>query len=276
MGIKKLILGSGKVASIFYSLDRENTVVVSRRECDITHKEEILSVIEKHSPSIIINCAARTNLEYCEEYMMDALCVNTMGAVNVLNTCSEKNIKFVHISSGCLFDGNDVVSTEESIPTPGVWYTWTKKWADEAITSHSYKDVLILRPRQLVSSVAHPSNLITKFLGFKEISAIDELNSITCIEDLFEMMEHLLSCNATGVFNCANTEVVTPYEISLMIKEYINPALIVKKISYDKLLAMLPNRRVNTVLSVEKLMNTGYTPRTAKEAIVWCLENYEK
>ena len=90
MGIKKLILGSGKVASIFYSLDRENTVVVSRRECDITRKEEILSVIEKHSPSIIINCAARTNLEYCEEYMMDALCVNTMGAVNVLNACSEK------------------------------------------------------------------------------------------------------------------------------------------------------------------------------------------
>ena len=273
---KKIILGSGKVSKVFYSLDKENTIIIPRTECDITRIEEVDRIIEKHRPDVVINCAARTNLEYCEESKSDALCVNTLGPVNVLNSCAKKNIKFVHISSGCLFDGNKVLSTEKSEPSPSVWYTWTKKWADEAILNHFYKDVLILRPRQLVSKVAHPSNLITKFLGFKEISAIDEANSITCIEDLFEMMEHLLDCDSTGIFNCANTEIITPYEISLMIKRQLNPQMSVKKVSYEELLKRMPNRRVNTVLSVEKLISTGYTPRTAKEAVDWCLKNYEE
>ena len=274
--MKKLILGSGKVSQIFYSLDPDNTRVVPRTECDITEYDEVLSALRRYSPEVVINCAAKTNLEYCEEEKALALCVNTLGPVNVINACNNLKIKLVHISSGCLFDGNDKMSTEDSEPTPSVWYTWTKKWADEALLSHKYDNVLILRPRQLVSKEVHPSNLITKFLGFDEITAIDEENSITCIEDLYEMMEHLLAKKETGVFNCANSGITTPYEISLMIKERLKPEIKVTKVKYEELLEKMPNRRVNTILSIEKLVASGYMPRHAKDAVMWCLENYDK
>ena len=33
--------------------------------------------------------------------------------------------------------------------------------------------------------------------------------------------------------------------------------------------------RVNTILSTQKLENSGYIPRSAHDALLWCLQNYE-
>lgn len=274
--MKKLVLGNGKVANILFSSDKKNTIIAPRSECNIIISDEIEKAIHLHNPDIVINCAAKTNLEYCEDNKSDALVTNTLGVMNVLEKCSKFNKKLVHISSGCLFDGNEKVSTEDSNPTPKVWYTWTKKFADDIITGHEYKNTLILRPRQLITRVNHPSNLITKFLRLKNIPAIDEANSITCIEDMIEMLNHLLEKDETGIYNCANTGTVSPLQIALMIKEHLDSTMIVTKISYEQLLKNLPNKRVNTILSVDKLIKSGYTPRPAIEAIEWCLKNYEK
>ena len=108
-----------------------------------------------------------------------------------------------------------------------------------------------------------------------KIEAIDEDNTVTCIEDFCEMVAHLIAIDATGIFNTANTGITSPYSIAKKIKEKLNPDFEVKKISYEKLLKNLPNRRVNTILSVDKIIETGYTPRNCEDAIDWCLENYE-
>ena len=85
------------------------------------------------------------------------------------------------------------------------------------------------------------------------IGSIDEPNSLTCIEDFSLMIDHLLGIDATGVYNCANPGLVSPLEIARSVKEFLNPNLEVKEVSYEELLKILPNRRVNTILSIEKL-----------------------
>jgi len=269
--MKRLIFGKGKVSDI---ISDKGDVVLSRQDCDISNIDQVLSSIDSTRPDVVINCAAKTNLENCQEDKISAFSSNTAGVLNVLQACSNKGIKLVHVSSGCLFDGNDKVSTELSLPSPAVWYTWTKTWADQIIQNFGYDNFLILRPRQLISSIPHPTNMITKFSKMSYIPAIDEDNSLTCIEDFKEMIDHLISQDERGVFNCCNTGVVTPYEIAQKIKETINPDLVVEKSSYVDLLGTLPNRRVNTILSCDKLIKTGYHPRSAKEALLWCVENY--
>jgi len=269
--MKRLIFGKGKVSNI---ISRTGDVVLSREDCDICDASRVKNILLQISPDVVINCAAKTNLEYCQENKGEAYMSNTAGIINLLDACSKMNIKFVHISSGCLFDGNGTLSTEESAPTPAVWYTWTKKWADEIIENFGYENYLILRPRQLISRVAHPSNMLTKFSKLEKIRAIDEPNSLTCIEDFGEMIEHLLKIDATGIFNCCNTGVVSPYQIAVMMSQTITPQLEVEHVSYDELLSVLPNKRVNTILSVDKLINAGFQPRSAENALMWCLENY--
>ena len=271
--MKRLILGKGKVSNI---IKKDTDTILSRKDCDITDILSIQEAICEYAPDIVINCAAKTNLEYCQDFKIESFKSNTSGVLNVVESCKRYGIKLVHISSGCLFDGNDFISTEETEPSPAVWYTWTKKWADEIIQNSEYDNYLILRPRQLISKVPHKSNMITKFLSLKEIGAIHEPNSLTCIEDFSLMIDHLLSIDAKGIYNCANTGVVSPHDIALMIKSHIDPGLIVRSVSYERLLENLPNRRVNTILCTKKLENTGYIPRSASDALKWCVENYEK
>jgi dTDP-4-dehydrorhamnose reductase len=76
---------------------------------------------------------AKTNLEWCQDNKKETYEVNTQGPINLIIACKMFETKLVHISSGSLFDGNNSISTENSSPTPAVWYTWTKKWADEFI-----------------------------------------------------------------------------------------------------------------------------------------------
>ncbi len=269
----RLIFGKGKVSSI---ISNRSDVVLSRIDCDISNTRQVRSVIREFRPDTIVNCAAKTNLENCQEDKISAFSSNTAGVLNLLDACSDNNIKLVHISSGCLFDGNSIIATESSSPTPAVWYTWTKTWADQIIQNFGYDNFLILRPRQLISKIPHATNMITKFSKMSRIPAIDEDNSLTCIEDFKEMIDHLLLQDQTGIFNCCNTGTITPYEIAIKIKETINPDLVVEKSSYEDLLKTLPNRRVNTVLSCDKLISTGYNPRSAHDALTWCLENYGK
>jgi len=271
--MKKLIFGKGKVSNI---VKNNEDIVLDRKSCDITDYSQVFKSIQESKAEIILNCAAKTNLEYCQEEKQESFNSNVLGVLNVLRACSELDKKIIHISSGCLFDGNSFISDEKTIPSPAVWYTWTKKWADELIENFGYSNYLILRPRQLISRVPHKSNMLTKFASMNKIPAIDEPNSITCIEDFSEMIDHLVRVDATGIYNCCNTGLLSPYEIAIEVKKSLNSKLEVEKASYEKLLTIMPNRRVNTILSCDKLISTGYEPRDAKDALLWCLKNYDK
>ncbi|MAE82841.1 MAG: hypothetical protein CMB80_08915 [Flammeovirgaceae bacterium] len=271
--MKKLIFGGGKV-SIGLSKFDASYLSFKKDECDISNIEQIRKIVLHYCPDVIINAAAITNLERCEDNKYLSYMSNTLGVCNLMKICEDFKIKFVHISSGCLFDGNSSVFTEASKPDPKVWYTKTKLWADDFIESYGYKDYLILRPRQMMASFSHPTNVITKFLKMESIAAIDELNSITCVEDFCEMVDHLIENNCTGIFNCCNSDYLTPYDLACRIRDKLKNNFDVKKIEYDEFLKIIPNRRVNTLLCIEKLKTSGYVPRSAPEALDWCLENY--
>jgi dTDP-4-dehydrorhamnose reductase len=271
--MKRLIVGNGKVSNV---IRHEGDVILSRPIIDIRSQDSIRAALDEHKPDILINCAAKTNLEECQDNKGNAFQTNSVGTSNLLVECAERKIKFVHISSGCLFDGNKELSTEDSIPTPRVWYTWTKLWADQFILNYGYQDFLILRPRQLFSAFPSKSNLITKFASMSSIKAIKENNSATCIEDLGLMIDHLIGIDARGVFNCANEGFLSPYDMAVEIRDRMNPKLQVDEISYEGLLKILPNTRVNTILSLEKLKSTGFTPRSAHDALVDCIQRYGK
>lgn len=268
----RVIIGDGKVSRI---IRKNDDVILAHKNIEIGSIDSVYAALSKlPANTVVINTAAKINLEWCEANPRDAYLVNTTGALNVMKVCALSSLKFVHLSSGCIFDGNSEESFETSQPSPSAVYTRTKTWADEFISNHGYENYLILRPRQLVSAKAHPTNMLTKFASMQKISAIDESNSITCIEDLSDMIDHLLEKNCTGIYNCANSGVISPYEIALMIKDSLNKNLEVEKIVYEDYLKTLSVKRVNTILNVDKLLSTGFNVRSASDALKWCIKNY--
>lgn len=272
----KVIIGSGKVANIIKN-DEDIIIPHSLIEVkDLTLVETQLSKFPQGT--VVINTAAKINLEWCEENKDEANLVNVIGAINVAKACKSFNHHLVHVSSGCIFDGMETekVYDENDTPTPACWYAITKSNADEKLLSLNYEKITIVRPRQLISPVPNPTNMLTKFIGLKGGNFIDSKNSVTCIEDMKEMIDHLISKRSFGIFNLANSGTSSPYEIAMKIKEKLSPDLNVKKISYNDYLKSLKVKRVNTLLSIDKLLSTGYVPRDTSVAIDWCLEHYGK
>jgi len=267
---KRLIIGDGKVSRI---IRKKDDIVLTRGDCDISSLNSVMSAI-KGFRGVVVNCAAKTNLDWCAENMDEAFRVNTLGPINILKACEENGCKLVHISTGCVFDGNDKVVDENDTPNSKVWYSKTKAYADDYIISYGYNPYLILRPRQMISSTADRTNMITKFLSLRSIGCHSEDNSITCTEDFGLMIDHLLKIDAHGVYNCVNDGTISPYEIAEMIRDYLDPTMVVESISYEKMLSMMPEKRVNVIMSTSKLKASGFTPRHARDALTWCLDNY--
>ena len=86
---------------------------------------------------------------------------------------------------------------------------------------------------------------------------IDTPNTGTVIEDLMEWTLELLQIKPVGILHTANEGWTTPYQIALLLKKYLLPELPVEKISKAQLDKITPNKRVDTVLNVNKLKSMG-------------------
>ncbi len=257
--MKILIFGRGQIGQFYLEHFSKIGWKASLAEADITKPDEIAESIKSANPEVVINTAAKTNLEWCDKNKLEAFEVNVLGANNIADICDRNNIYFVHLSSGCIFssvDENDI-KNEQSIPNPEAYYAWTKVWAEEMVKFKKSTDFkcLILRPRQPVSAKLSDKNMLVKMLTFSKF--VDTPNSGTVIEDFVVWSEQLIKMGATGIYHLANQNWTTPYQIALKIKKYIIPDLEIEKISKDMLNQLTPNYRVDTVLDISKLLNCG-------------------
>ena len=267
MSDKILIFGNGQLGN-FYQRHFTKTGVDSQIAvgADITVPEQVLKAIEDYQPTVVINTAAKTNLEWCAKNKLDAFNINVLGANNIAEVCDQKGVYFIHLSSGCIMasvDENDA-KNEESAPNPISYYSWTKVWSENMIgfkKGPNFK-YLILRPRQPVSAEINYKNMLLKLLTFTKF--IDTPNSGTVIEDLMDWTSIVIDKRITGVLNVANKGWTTPYNIGLLLKKYVLPELPVNKIEKSELNTLTPERRVDTVLDVTKL-----------ESIVGPVKSYE-
>ena len=285
----RIIIGDGKLSK---AIRKSSDVVLCHKDIDVTAEPatiaKILRVADERcyvrdGTVAVINTAAKINLEWCQENTEQAWAVNAVGPLNVAKACDILGFKFVQISSGCIFDGEETgtVYTEESTPSPASFYAVTKAAADVFI-ANAQLDVptLILRPRQLISARPHPTNMLTKFVDVMQKSSesrfITSQNTVTCIEDFSLMIDHLLKVHATGVYNCANHGTISPYEIAVKLKEALNLGKSPSPVDYDSYVKSIAVKRVNTILNVSKLRDTGYPNRSAEQAVDWCIRNYGK
>jgi len=258
--MKILILGNGQIGNSYLqhyrNSDTEAEIAVG---VDVTDAGQLDRAIARFRPDVVINTAAATNLEWCGNNRLQAFNVNALGAGNVARACDMHGARLVHFSSGCIFssvDGTDA-KTEDAAPNPASYYGWTKVWSEELVAFERSADFrpLILRPRQPVSAVASPKNMLIKMLTFAKF--VDTPNSGTVIDDLMVWTDELIARHATGIYHVANAGYTTPFKIAQMIRDHILPDLDPERIEKAELDRMTPNIRVDTVLDVKKLEALG-------------------
>lgn len=278
-----LVFGNGQLGNFYLRYFTAKDVEIKIASgVDITDINQVEMAINEYKPTVVINTAAKTNLEWDAQNKLATFNVNVLGADNIAQVCDKGSIYFVHISSGCILgsvDENDA-KREEDIPAPISYYAWTKVWAESLITFKRSKEFkyLILRPRQPVSAQVNYKNMLLKLITFTKF--IDTPNSGTVIEDLMVWTDKLIEKRVVGVVHVANEGWTTPYEIGLLLKKHVLPSLPVNKIPKEELDRLTPERRVDTVLNIDKLKSLvgevkPYSKRL-EEIIIELGENFKK
>lgn len=230
--------------------------------------------IKKYNPKIIINCIGSTgkNVDGCEQNKDKALFANTFVPILLAEAALRNKIKFIHISSGCIFHFNylkDKPINEERRPDFfDLYYSRTKIYAERALEALSDKyGILIIRVRIPLDNHPHPKNLLTKLINYKKV--IDIPNSVTYIPDFVKALKHLISIDAKGIYNVVNKGSLRYPELLDTYKKYV-PDFEYKVIDFKELNLV----RTNLILSNKKLEQTGFKMRDIDDVLAECIYDY--
>lgn len=246
---------------------------------DITDLPALRKELNEKHPEIVINAAGitgRPNIDWCEEHKAETVAGNVTVPLNILQACGERKIYWVHLSSGCVFQGEGPDKKgfrEDDQANPPSFYSWTKYWADQILKNFP---VLIVRLRLPVDNEPNPRNLIDKLAKYSQI--IDSKNSITVIPDFLEATKKLIEKKRVGIYHLVNPGLIAPSEIMELYKKIVNPNHQFKIISEEEIYkqGLAKAERSNCFLNTDKLQKEGIILKPIKERIVEILEEYKK
>lgn len=207
----------------------------------------------------VVNCIAKSNTRDCEMNFHQAMAVNGHLPAFLSKFCKERGIKFVHISTGCLYDHDD--ATENDFITAHCNYTVTK-WIGEKGCDSNYD--LILRPRLLYSDVQDRNNLLCKLPKFKHF-VWNRVDSLTSTRTIVEATLSLLRSNQSGIFNVANSGKISMHSIAnLLDLPNKNSDITMEQLRNEQKLYL-----VNSTMRLNKLQKF-YNPPTVYDELIRC------
>ena len=195
---------------------------------DITNKKDLNEVLQTEKPEIIINCAAMTNVDQCEEKQKECDKINIDAVNELVNYCKKNKTKLIHLSTDFIFDGKKGYYKEDDLPNPLNYYG-KSKLKSEQLLIQSLSDFAIIRTILVYGTTQNTnrSNVVAwiknSLESGKEINAVsDQLRMPTLVTDLVKAIDLIIQKDAKGIFHISSNELLSIYEIALLVAEEFN------------------------------------------------------
>ncbi len=204
------LLGSSFVSFLkkkdinFFTVNRENynpKILIN----------EVTDYFQSQKTSIIIHCAANTDVELCERNKEKCFHDNYKLTAILTEVSKKLNLKLVFISSTGVY-GNYKSSPyiESDIPKPTTVYH-KSKFDAETMIQKTLENYLIIRTGWLFGgNTDSPKNFVVNRLAEAKnsdgeiFSNLDQRGNPTYTDDLVKNIYTLINNNVSGLFNCVN------------------------------------------------------------------------
>ena len=192
-------------------------------ELDIKDKEAVMAYVKNSKPNIIINCAAYTNVDGCENNKDNAFLVNAIGARNMAIAAEKVNAKLVHISTDYVFAGNGSKPYREfDIPNPQSIYGASKYLGEQYVWDFCSR-FFIVRTSWLYGYIG--KNFVKTIMrAGRERGSLKVVNDqIGNPTNAVDLAYHVLKIAATeeyGIYHCTGTGECSWFDFAIKIIEY--------------------------------------------------------
>lgn len=241
---------------------------------DITNPHEVDEVIAREKPDVIINTAAMTNVDQCEDDHAGCTAANVTAVKYLVDACRLKPTRLIHLSTDFVFDGSDGPIDELATPNP-VNYYGESKLKSERLLMNSPIDWCILRTI-LVYGVTRDmsrSNIVLwvrkSLREGKVINVVnDQWRTPTLAEDLAMGCYLAAAKRARGIYNIGGKDMLTPYDIAIRTAEIFQLDKSHIHATDSSRFVQRAKRPLKTGLIIEKARkDLGYEPHTFTEGL---------
>lgn len=203
---------------------------LSHVQGDITDPQAVAYWVGSFRPQLVVNCAAFTRVDECEERRDHAFEVNARGAAHVAAAAARAGARLVHLSTDYVFDGRAQEPYPETAPTGPLSVYGESKLAGEkevlAAGGGGGRDPLVVRTSWLFG--AGGPNFVRTLLGFIEggqrrlTIVADQTGCPTYTPFLARALCDLAASDLGGVVHYRNREPVSWYELAVEVVRLVD------------------------------------------------------
>jgi len=259
-----------------YASDFEVTSF-ERRQLELSQLDRVRSALAATKFELLINCAALTNVDYCESHREEAFIVNAEAPCLLAEIANEKSAKLVHFSTDYVFDGKkDAPYTEEDMAVPLSVYGESKLEGERRVLEASSQHLVVRL--SWVFGPDKPSfidQIIQRARENDVVTAVaDKFSAPTYTIDVASWLRLVVEKNANGILHLANNGGCSWQEwaqYAVDVCRNLGLPLKAERVGAVSLADMkhfVAQRPVHTVLSTAKFTAlTGLQPRHWREAV---------
>lgn len=150
---------------------------------DITNKLQVEQVFNQFKPNVVINTAAMTNVDACEDKKEECWNLNVNAVKNLIEASEKHQTHLIHLSTDFIFDGKDGPYKEEDKPNPLSYYGESKYEAEKLVQQANTKWSIVRTI--IVYGVVEDMSRSNIVLWAKQ--ALEKGNPLTIVNDQFRM-----------------------------------------------------------------------------------------
>jgi len=250
----------------------------NHEQLDLANQNQTRDNLSPLQFDLLINCAAMTNVDLCEQEIEQAFAINAEGPQLLARICRDKNAKMIHFSTDYVFDGEKREPyTESDVAKPIGVYGESKRTGEKLVLQTQDRH-LVMR----VSWVFGPDRpsfvdaMIKRAREEEQIDAIaDKWSAPTYTSDIAEMLQSFFRVDAPGgILHFSNSGQCSWQEYAqhaIGCCHRLNIPLKAKTVGALQLADMknwVARRPVYSVLSNSKYTQlTGTAPRSWRDAV---------
>ena len=204
--------GNGMVArmlALTASRRGHEPIALPHAQWDITDPAAATALLEQYKPDVLVNCAAFTDVDACEEeaHAASAMKVNGEGPGVLARACVQARVPLLHLSTDFVFDGT--ASTPYAVDArlkPISAYGVTKAAGEKAVMAAGgawtlLRTAWVYGPygRNFVDTILRKAREEGKLKVVR-----DQVGAPTYTGDLAEAIVHLVEAHARGIVHFTN------------------------------------------------------------------------
>ena len=190
----------------------DDILIPDSKELDLTNKKNIEQFFSIHDFNCIIHNESLMNIRECEENKPKAEMINVTSTKILVNLIQQINptIKFIHLSTPCIFDGKEGMYVESSIPCPTNFYGLTRMSSE--IIVQKLQNYCIIR-----------TNYVSKEKWPYKKAFVDRFGTYLFTEQVAKGILDLKEENISGIVHLVGDKKISMYELAKLTTPEIQP-----------------------------------------------------